>query len=277
VADGVASAGPFQIPQTRLSNPVLQRAPKKKKKRVNVSLVFDDSQNSMAEAGARGDVTVRATSVEDAKAKLQAVGQPIGTLSVISHGSNAGEIEIFNEAGDSAEWVPIGSLSSELKGAFAAGDGPETVDFTGCKIGEAGDELETFREDVGAKEAKGNNCWTFTQDVTPLTIDGTEITDPSQIPKGMEDAVDQALLDQIAGMTSADGHPVGDCIIGLGPKESANKKNLKKLKKLYFENEGRLVATWASPEFNETWQEGSMCTKNLTTTSEPCKVVKKKA
>jgi hypothetical protein len=278
VAENISSAGAFQIPQTRVSNAVLQRAPKKKKKRVDVALVFDDSQNTMAEAGARAKVTVRATSVEDAKQKLATLGEPIGTLHVLSHGSREGEVEIFNEAGDESEWVSISSLGSELNGAFTVGDGPQTVDFSGCKIGEAGDVLEQFREDVGAREAKGNNCWTFTQDATPLTLDdGTEITDASQIPKGMMDVFNERLLEQIAGMTSEDGHPVGNCIVGLGPKEGANKANLKKLKKLYFANEGRLVATWASPDFNETWQEGSMCTKNLTTTTEPCKVVKKKA
>ena len=277
VAAGTGFGAAPKLPQTHLSTPALQRAPKKKKKRVSVSLIFDDSQNTKAEAGARSEVTVRATSVEDAKLKLQNLGQPIGTLNVISHGNRSGEIEIFNEAGDDAEWVSISSLGSELKGAFTEGDGPATVDFSGCKIGEVGDELEAFRDDVGAAEAKGNNCWTFTQDVTPLTIDGVDITDPSQIPKGMTAAFDKAMLEQLAGMQSEDGHPVADCIVGLGPKEKANAENLKKIKKLYFANGGRLVATWASPEFNEKWQEGSMCTKNLTTSTEPCKTVKKKA
>jgi hypothetical protein len=228
----------------------------------------------MAEAGAVGGKVIRATSVEDAAEQLKGLGTPIGTVKVISHGSEAGQIEIFDAAG-TGKWVPISSLSSAISGAFPAGDGPTNVDFRGCKIGDAGDELEAFRDEVGAKEASGHNCWTFTQSTTPLTIDGVEVTDPSQIPKNMEKTFNQGLLDQVAGMTSDDGHAVGNCLIGLKKGEAAT--SVTKLRKLYFANQGRLVATWASPEFNETWQEGSMCVKDLTTSTEPCKIVKKTA
>jgi hypothetical protein len=276
VADSFGSGGALPVSQTRQSSSVLQRSPNKKKKRTKVVLVFDDNENTMAEAGARGGTVVRATSVEDAKDKLTALGTPISTLDVISHSSSAGDIEIFDAEGN-ASWVPISDLSSQLKGAFPEGNQPETVDFSGCKLGEAGAELEAFRDEVGAKEARGNNCWSFTQNATPITIDGNEITEASQVPKNMKAAFDQGILDQIAGMTSSDGQPVGHCIIGLARGEKPSAANLKKLKKLYFANKGRFVATWASPEFNETWQEGSMCAKDLTATTEPCKTVKVKA
>jgi len=272
VAESISSGGPLHLPHAQLWTAVLQRAPKKKK-RTNVVLLFDDNPINAAEAGALGGTVVRATSVEDAATQLQGLA-PIGTVKVISHGNKEAQIEIFDADGKGT-WVPISDLSSALSGAFAAGEGPTSVDFRGCKIGEAGDELEAFRDEVGAKEASGHNCWSFTQSTTPLTIDGVEVTDPKQIPKNMKDTFDQGLLDQVAGMTSNDGHPVGDCLIGLKKGESANKDNLKKIKKLYFANQGRLVATWASPEFNKSWQEGSMCAKDLTTSTDPCKIVKK--
>ena len=274
--DAIGAGGALYMPHTQLSSPVLQRSPNKKKKRTNVVLVFDDNPNTMAEAGARGGTVIRATSAENAKEQLVALGAPIGKIDVISHSNRAAEIEIFDTDG-TATWVPMSTLSSQLKGAFPAGDEPETVDFRGCKTGEAGDELEAFRAEVGAKEVSGHNCWTFTEDATPITIDGVEITDPSQIPKNMQAAFDKGILDQIAGMTSDDGQPVGQCLLGLARGENPSSKNLKKLKKLYFANQGRFVATWASPDFNKTWQKGSMCTKDLTTSTEPCKIVKKKA
>jgi len=278
VADSFGSGGALHLPHTQQSSPMLQRSPNKKKKkpRTNVVLVFDDNPNTMAEAGARGGTVVRATSVENAKEQLTALGTPIGTLDVISHSSSAGDIEIFDAEGK-ASWVPISDLSGQLKGAFPEGEQPQTVDFRGCKLGDAGAELEAFRDEVGAKEARGNNCWSFTQDATPITINDVEVTDPSQVPKNMQARFEQGILDQIAGMTSSDGQPVGHCLIGLARGETPSAKIMKKLKKIYFGNKGRFVATWASPEFNETWQEGSMCTKDLTATTEPCKTVKVKA
>lgn len=267
-----AASNTFRLPEVQLAGPVLQREDEKPK-RVDVALVLDDDSNSKAEAGARASTVLRVTSVEDAKAKLKALSSPIGTLYIISHGNKAGQVQFVSDIG-TISWVSISTLGSSLKGAMASDKAPQTVDFGACKVGEAGDELESFRKDVGAAEARGTNCWTFTQDVTPLTIDGTAITDPSQIPEGMQAAFDKALMDQVAGMQSEDGHKVGDCLIGLAANQSAS-KNLKKIKELYFKNQGRLVASWVSPEFNKTWQEGSLCSKNMTTSTKPCWVVKK--
>jgi hypothetical protein len=75
----------------------------------------------------------------------------------------------------------------------------------------------------------------------------TPLTDPSQIPKGKEGGVDKALVKQINGLNSDDGHPVKDCIEGLVAGETAD-RNLSKIKQLYFQHHGNLSDTWASPE-----------------------------
>jgi len=269
-----SSSSPFRLPQVPLAGPVLQRSNGDPPKRIDVALVLDNESNSMAEAGARASTVLRIYSVKDAKEKLQALGSPIGTLYVISHGNSVGEVEIFDEEGF-VNWIAISDFGSALKGALPPENAPLTVDFTGCKVGTAGEELESFREAIGAEEAKANNCSTFTAEGSPVIVDGTTITEESQLPEDRVAAFDNGLLDQVRSMTSEDGHRVGDCILGLARKQKATRKNLKRIKELYFANQGRLVASWASPEFNRNWQKGSICTKDMTTTTKPCSVVKK--
>ena len=273
VADHIMSSSSMHSPAAAPVASVLQRD-EPKEKRIDVALMLDGDSNTQAEAGARASTVLRVTSVEDAQKKLKALGSPIGTLYIISHGDQSGKVQFVSDIG-TISWVSISSFGSSLKGALPSDKAPLTVDFTACKVGEAGDELESFRKDVGATEARGTNCWTFTQDVTPLTIDGTAITDPSQIPKGMEDAFNKALMTQVGNMQSDDGHKVGDCLIGLAVGQKATSKNLKRIKELYFRNQGRLVASWASPDFDKKWQEGSKCSKDLTTSTKPCSVVKR--
>lgn len=275
VASEISLSGFAQSPSARPSGPVLQRD-EPKQARIDVAIVLDEDSNSMAEAGARAKTVLRVTSVKDAKEKLQALGVPIGTLYVISHANRDGEVEIFSEIG-TISWVSISDFGSGLKGALPSELAPVTVDFRGCKIGEAGSEMESFRKDIGATEAVATNCWTFTQEATPIIIDGAEVTEESQIPENMKNAFNKNLLDQVAGMTSEDGTRVGNCLIGLARGQKASKKNLPRIKELYFGNQGRLVASWASPDFNKTWQKGSRCSKDVTTTSKPCGLVKKVA
>jgi hypothetical protein len=169
--------------------------------------------------------------------------------------------------------VPIADLAKALKGAATI----DEVDFRGCKMGNATGAMESFRKTVGAQSTKGSNCWTFIQRVTPLTLDGVPVTSPSQIPKGAQGMFDKALLNQLAGMTSADGKPVQNCLVGLDKGEKANAKTLAKIWKLYWANNGNLVASWGSPEYNKDWQEGSICSKDMTADTKPCAVVETKA
>ena len=68
-----------------------------------------------------------------------------------------------------------------------------------------------------------------------------------------------------------------NCLIGLAPGETAVAKSLSKIWKLYWANQGRLVAEWASPQYNHNWQEGAICTKDMITSATPCAIVEKKA
>ena len=277
VAQGFGPANALPMPQMQLAAPVLQRSKEKKPKRVNVALVFDDDRPTMAEAEARAGTIIRAYSVKDAREKLIALGVPIGTLYVFSHGNRIGEIMIFAEEG-TVSFVPITTLGTELKGSLPADQTPVSVDFRGCKIGEAGDELEEFRQSVGASEATATNCWTFTVDSTPIIINENEITEASQVPPDMAKAFSQGILDQIKNMTTDDGHPVGHCLVGLKRGEHPNRTHLKKLKEIYFQNKGRFVASWASEENNRNWQPTSVCMKDMKESAKKaCRIVKKTA
>jgi hypothetical protein len=172
-------------------------------------------------------------------------------------------------------WVRLAEFSKGLKGALPAESAPETVDFRGCKLGEAPAEMETFRQNIAATTARATNCWSFAATVTPLTTSEGEITSPDKIPKGMERQFDQALRQQISGLRTEDGVSVKDCITGLAAGESAD-RNFRKIRAIYFQNGGNLSAGWVSPEFDKKWQEGSRCAKDLTETSSPCRIVVRK-
>jgi len=244
--------------------------------RIDVSIVLTDEEQDMAEGRSYASTVIRVTSPEDARDKLKALGKPIGTLYVVSHSNAAGNVEFISSIG-TISWTPISSLGATLKTGFASGMEPVTVDFRGCKVGSAGSELESFRSGVGAKSAKGSTCWTFTQRVTPLTLDGVDVTSPSQIPKGRQARFDEALLKQIDGLKSDDGTSVKNCLVGLAPNENADRAHLSKIWSLYWANNGNLVATWASPQYNHNWQQGSICTKNMTASTSPCAIVEKTA
>jgi hypothetical protein len=242
----------------------------KPEERIDVAIVFGDEADAMTEGKSYAPTAIRVTSGEDAKKKLLALGKPIGTIYVVSHSTRAGEVQVISGIG-TISWVKLSDLSKDLKG-IPADKAPVLIDFRGCKLGEAPQEMETFRQNVGAQKARGMTCWSIVNVVTPLVLpDGTELTDPSQIPKGKEAEVDAALARQVNQLKSADGHPVKDCIEGLAKGETAA-KNMTKIKRLYFAHKGNLAAVWASPEYNYDWQKGSMCVKDLTDKTSPCKI-----
>jgi hypothetical protein len=258
---------------SQLSNPAptLQRDGEQTT-RTDVAIVLDSDEQDMAEGRNYAQRVLRVTSAEDAKKQLKALGVPIGTLYVVSHSNSAGEVKFESGIG-TLSWVRVSDLGKELKGALAGDRAPLVVDFRGCKLGEAGGQLESFRQQVGAKTAQATNCFSFTQRLTPLDIDGVDITQENQIPKGRERAFDAALRGQMNNMKAANGRRVKDCLIGLARGETAD-RNFVKIRQLYFRNGGNLIASWASPNYDETWQTGSICTKDMTESTNPCKIVK---
>jgi hypothetical protein len=267
------------VQQATQATPAIQREDKEASgsapAKVDVALLLDDSDLARIEAETYAPIVIRATNSQDAKQKLKALGRPIGTLFVVSHSNRLGEVQVISGIG-TISWVKLADFSKDLKGALPADQTPDLVDFRGCKLGEAPGEMETFRQNIAAKSARATNCWSFAATVTPLTApDGSDITSESEIPAGMEKQFNDALLKQISGLKTDDNKPVKDCITGLLPGERAG-KNFKKIRQLYFQNKGQLSAGWASPEFNKEWQKGSVCAKDLTETSSPCKIVIKK-
>jgi hypothetical protein len=250
----------------------VQRDDKDPPPRVDVSLVLDDDAMTMVEARTYAPNVIRATSGEDAAKKLKALGQPIGKIYVISHSNREGEVRVISESGIII-WEKLSDFSKKLKGALSAEHAPKEVDFRGCKLGEAPGQMEEFRKNIGADTARATNCWSFAQAVTPLTLgDGTEIKKESDIPKGMEAQFNQLLKQQINGLKASNGKSVKNCLTGLAAGEQADAQ-FNKIRKIYFQNEGNLSAGWASPENDKNWQDGSICAKDMTATTSPCKIV----
>jgi hypothetical protein len=263
--------------QQQGAEPMVQRKPDDApapaaKSKIDVSIVLSDGDQDLSEGAAYAKTVLRVTDVADAAAKLKALGAPVGKLFVVSHSNAAGKVQFVSSIG-TINWVPIGDLATALKGAVAI----DEVDFRGCKVGDAPAAMESFRQTVGAQATRGSNCWTFIQRATPLTLNGVDVTTPSQIPKNRLADFDKALLQQLKNMTADNGVGVADCLVGLAPGEKANKATLAKIWKLYWANNGNLIASWGSPNYNHDWQADSICSKDMTATTKPCAIVETKA
>jgi hypothetical protein len=255
--------------------PAVQReaekeAPKPAAK-IDVAIVLSDDEQDLDEAHTLAKTAIRVTDVKDAAAKLGALGEPIGTVYVVSHSTSTGKVEFTSSIG-TIWWVPIADLAKELKEAVTI----DTVDFRGCSVGNAPKEMESFRKTVGARSVKSTNCFSFTSRVTPFTVNGEAVTRPDQIPKGRQGAFDKALREQIAALVTPDNKSVVKCLAGLSSGAKADPA-LAEIWKIYWANNGVLVAAWVSPNFDERWQQGSLCFKDMTAGTKPCHLVEAKA
>ena len=261
------------VQQSSGASPSVQRDDKPAAERIDVSIVFSDSDIAMREGRSYATTALRVISCADAKNKLVALGKPIGTIYVVSHANASGQIQI--DSPGQTIMVKLSDCSKELKG-LAQEIAPTDVDFRGCKLGEATGEMETFRQNIGAQTARAGNCWSIVQPMHPVMISGVPLTNESQIPADQKAEVDAALKTQINNLKSDDGRSVKNCLIGLAKGETAD-GNFAKLRQRYFLHKGQLTAGWASPELNNNWQQGSLCVKDMTATTKPCNIVTTKA
>jgi hypothetical protein len=248
----------------------IQRDDKDKPARIDIAVVLDGDAESMRAAQALAPKVVRVYDPSDIKTALTGAGGAIRTLYVVSHSNAAGELKFESSIG-TIHWKKLSDISAELKGALPSDKAPQVVDFRGCKLGEATEELGRFKQAAGAGSVKASNCWTFDTVVGPITLDGVDITSESQLTPQNTANFETGLRRLINSVKTGDGRVIKDCILGLGPGESAD-RNLAKIKSQYFAGKGSITGEWASPEYNQNWQAGSKCFKDLTGTSTPCAV-----
>jgi hypothetical protein len=247
----------------------IQRDDKDKPARVDIAVVLDGSEVSMRSAQQLAPKVVRTYDIDDIKAAVTSAGGPIGTLYIVSHAS-PGQVQFESKIG-TVSWKKLSEIGAALKNVLPADRAPQVVDFRGCQAGGATEELGKFRVAAGAGAARGSNCFTFDDVEGPVSIDDVEITSESQLNDQNRARFDSGLRRLIAQTKSPDGHSVKDCILGLGPGETAD-RSFDKIKARYFMGKGSITAEWASPEDDTKWQAGSRCYKDLTATSTPCKL-----
>lgn len=257
------------VQQQRHADPVLRRTPPGPK--TDVAIVLTDAPQDLDEGKIYAKTVLRVTDAADAVAKLKALNAPVGTLFVISHSTAGYEGQVqFSDATGGVTWMKIADLGAKLKGATTI----DNVDFRGCSLGGAPAALENFRAAAGAQSAAASNCFTFSKVVTPLPSGGsTPITGRAQIV-GREAEFKAALQQMVNQMVTDDKKSVAKCIEGLRTGEAPT---IDRITDLYFANEGRLLARWASPDYNQNWQKGSVCAKDQTEDEKkPCHLVKAK-
>ena len=237
--------------------------------------MLDGDAESMPAAKALAAKAVRVYSASDIATELKKIGAPIGTLFVVSHSSPSGAVKFESQIG-TISWVSLADLTAAMKGALPADKTPQVIDFRGCKLGEASEELGKFRQAVGAKEARAVNCWSFDNVVGPVSIGGVPIRSESDLDTSNSATFEKGLGMLVDTLKAENGTSVKNCILGLAAGQTAA-QNMAKIRKQYFATGGYLTAEWVSPEYNHEWQEGSKCRKDLTESTTPCKLTSKKA
>lgn len=253
----------------------LQRQGKPVQTKTDVALVLAGDDISSAEGGALAPVVLRITSLTDLCKQVDGVGKAIGTMFVISHASSDGTLRIEGASGSQIP-LKMANLAAALKKCTRI---PHTVDFRGCKVGAAGDEVEKFRDASGVATVIATDCPKFSARSAPIPVDGVGATKPSQGPKTPEGIVafDASLVQHANALAADNGKSVAHCLLGLPSGTLPRNGNILTLRKLYWANAGQFVASWASPIDNRNWQTQSRCMKDLTATSSPCARVEKKA
>jgi hypothetical protein len=241
----------------------------KPEERIDVALVFGDEETAMTEGRSYAPTALRVISCADAKKKLLALGKPLGRVYFVAHGNEEGEITIDSPGGKLR--VKLSDCSKELSG-LPANIAPTDLDFRACKLGEAPKELEAARKGAGAKRAHAGNCWSLVKALPPLKVGGVDITSEGQLTDENRGQFDSALRQYLNQLKTDDGRAVKNCLSGLAAGETAD-NNFAKIRRRYFQHKGNLSAVWASPDYNFNWQKGSICVKDMTSTTSPCKIV----
>ena len=243
-----------------------------------IAFVLDDSEVTLKAAQAVSPTTVRVFDPESMCAALKRVSSPISTLFIYSHSNSLGEVQFVSSIG-TVSWKKLSEIRGSIKGCVPADKAPQVVDFRGCKVGEAPQELGSFREAVGAKSAKATNCFGYDSAVGPVSVNDTAVTSQSQLDgltDGEKALFDKGLKQLINSLKADNGTSVKNCTIGLARGETAD-KSFAKLKTQYFKGQGSLTAEWVSPELNSNWQSGSLCLKDVTESTKPCSITTKTA
>lgn len=238
----------------------------------NVAIVLEEDEKLKNEAAALTPSVLNVVSLRDITIQLRSIRKSIGTIYVISHSNRTGQLRIMSKIG-TISWIKIGELSDAIHAALPGAKAPKQVDFRGCNLGEATDNLSTFRSKVGAGAVQAYNCFAFSKSTEAVYLGTMPITTEKQLSDVKLKKHFQLGLRNLVSMLRANNKiPVSDCIEGLKPGERAA-QNLPKIRKIYFASGGTLVAQWVSPRNNENWQTGSTCVKDLTPTTNPCKLV----
>ena len=238
------------VQQTSASAGVaLQRDDPKKEAKVvpqdfAVLLSPDKDFVTLAAVIAPGAKVLRATTVDDLAKQLKAIQGPIGTLYLVAHTTEEGDI-MFTTPG-TMTYVPAEIMASKIKDSAQV----ESIDFRGCSIAQAPAEMDKIRGALKATKATGATCTLVTHSTDPIKIAGKAITQPKDVTDKNKAAFNTGFKDVHKLFVDAKKK----CIIN----DSVDG---------YFQTGGRLIAAWVNPGSmadSEGWDDTkSICYKDL--------------
>jgi hypothetical protein len=252
--------------QQRAAGPALQR--NEKDEGIDVAIVLDGAEESALAAKALAGRTIRVYDETDLRDKLKAVGVKIRTLYVISHSNAAGDLQFESQIG-TIKWMKAGDIARKLRvsspptrhrrwstsGVQAArgeGGAGQVHDGRGRQVGSR-HELLDLRRRLRPRDPRRR-----------AHQDAERRHRPGALRQGLPPAPQQH---------EGGERKIREELHARAGEGGDRRQVVAKLKEQYFRGNGSLVAEWVSPEYNKKWQAGSLCIKDVTATTKPCKLI----
>jgi hypothetical protein len=187
---------------------------------------------------------------------VDSLGVPIGTLYLMAHANDKGELIFETKTGLSEHQKP-----SDLRiiySGLSLKNPPATVSIRGCRLGQASSELASFAGWVGAQSASASNCYYAQFSAGPVTVGGTDVLAKDQLK---DPAVSAAFDTEFNRMVEK--QPSRQCIAPLVKGESWP-ANRQKVVDAYFDSGyGQISIAYVNKSHTAAFGPASTCVKDL--------------
>jgi len=228
---------------------------------IDVAMVLVDDPSMWAEAQVLSSnhayAAFGASALEQQMTKVDSLGVPIGTLYLMAHANDKGEL-IFETSRGLKENQKPSALRITYSNLHLKNP-PATVSIRGCRLGKASSELASFAGWVGAQSASASNCYYAQVADGPVALaDGTNVLAQSDVQDPAAAKEFQRLFDQMVN-----AYPSRQCIAPLAKGESWPAARQKVIDAYFASGNGQISIAYVNQAHTGAFGPTSTCVKDL--------------
>jgi hypothetical protein len=228
---------------------------------IDVAMVLVDDPGMWAEAQVLSSnhayAAFGASALDLQLKNVDSLGVPIGTLYLMAHSNDKGEL-IFETSTGLKEHAKPSDIRITYSGLHLKNP-PATVSIRGCRLGQASSELASFAGWVGAQSASASNCYYAQVADGPVTLgDGTKVLAQSDVQDPAAAKEFQTLFDQMVM-----AYPSRQCIAPLAKGESWPAARQKVVDAYFASGNGQISIAYVNQAHTATFSPNSTCVKDL--------------